>query len=412
MALSAFERLVIRRYIVPRSGERIIVLVASISLIAVTLGVAALVIVSSVMNGYQKFILDTVIETTGHAIVRGPDGSLEGWQGIAAAARKTPGVTEADPMVEARLMGSSAGRVAPVRVRGLPRERIATPALRAGLLEGTADLGPEGGSVIIGSELARILPASAGGTIELVTVGEKPDGELDVRPVSFRIAGVVETKAPDFDREAVLMPVEEAQALMGLGAAVTSLVITTADPRTADVVLAPLAARLPQGVKLNSWKVLNAELFTALAVDEVGMFLVLSIIILVAVFNILSALVMLVRAKVGDIAIMRTMGASRGAMLRIFMAIGTTIGALGTAGGLVLGLVFLRFREPIGIFIQMATQPSTEAASNFLVSLPADVKPVEIAVIGVSALVLSILATLYPALRAAGTDPVRVLKGG
>ncbi|HEY0044485.1 MAG TPA: ABC transporter permease [Allosphingosinicella sp.] len=412
MALSAFERLVIRRYIVPRSGERIIVLVAAISLIAVTLGVAALVIVSSVINGYHKFILDTVIETTGHAVVRGPDGVLKDWERIAAAARATPGVTEADPLVEARLMGSAAGRVAPVRVRGLPVDRIATPALREGLIEGSLEFGPEGGAVIIGSELARILPASAGSTIELVTVEEKPGGDLEVRPVSFRIAGVVETKAPDFDREAVLMPVGEAQTLMRLGGAVTSLVITTADPRTADVVLAPLAASLPPGVTLNSWKVLNAELFTALAVDEVGMFIVLSIIILVAVFNILSALVMLVRAKVGDIAIMRTMGASRAAMLRIFMAIGTAIGALGTGGGLLLGLLFLRFREPIGVFIQTATRPDTEAASDFLVSLPAVVEPLEIVVIAGSALVLSILATLYPALRAAATDPVRVLKQG
>jgi lipoprotein-releasing system permease protein len=142
------------------------------------------------------------------------------------------------------------------------------------------------------------------------------------------------------------------------------------------------------------------------------MFIVLAIIILVAVFNILSALVMLVRAKTGDIAILRTMGASRGSMLRIFITLGSAIGALGTLGGLGLGLLFLQFRGPIGIAIQIVTRPSTEAASDFLVKLPAVVDPLEIAAIAISALLLSVLATLYPALRAARTDPVRVLKHG
>ncbi|QAY75509.1 ABC transporter permease [Sphingosinicella sp. BN140058] len=411
MLLSPHERLVIKRYIVPKGGERIIVLVASISLIAVTLGVAALVIVASVMNGYHQFIFDKVVETTGHAVIRGDKGQLPGWQRIAAEARGTTGVTAVSPLVEQRLMASSAGRVAPARLHGVPAAQIATPALRKSLVAGRLELDPAGGEVVIGSELASMLPSAVGASIELMIVTGK-DPDLDVRSVSYRVAGIVETGAPDFDSEAVLMPIGEAQILLGLGPSITSLALATNDARRADLLLAPLAHRLPPGATLRTWKDLNAELFTALAVDKIGMFVVLAIIILVAVFNILSALVMLVRAKTGDIAIMRTMGASRSSMLRIFIAIGSAIGALGTLGGLALGLLFLQFRGPIGVAIQLVTRPSTEAASEFLVQLPAVIDPVEIAVIVVSALVLSIAATLYPALRAAGTDPVRVLKYG
>lgn len=411
MLLAAHERLIIKRYIVPRGGERIIVLVASISLAAVTLGVAALVIVASVMNGYHQFIFDKVVQTTGHAVIRGDKGLLPGWRSIAATARQTPGIVAASPRVEQRLMASSAGRVSPARLRGVTRSEIDTEALRESLVAGRLDLDPAGGEVVIGSELASMLPTAVGATIELV-IAEGEGEDLDVRSVSYRVAGIIETGAPDFDAEAVLMPIEEAQTLLGLGQAVTSLSVTTADAVRADLIVAPLSARLGEGVTLRTWKELNAELFAALAVDKVGMFVILAIIILVAVFNILSALVMLVRAKTGDIAILRTMGASRGSMLRIFITLGSAIGALGTLGGLGLGLIFLQFREPIGIAIQIVTRPSTEAASDFLVKLPAVVDPLEIALIAGSALLLSVLATLYPALRAARTDPVRVLKHG
>jgi lipoprotein-releasing system permease protein len=411
LLLAAHERLIIKRYIVPRGGERIIVLVASISLAAVTLGVAALVIVASVMNGYHQFIFDKVVQTTGHAVVRGDSGRLPDWPRVAETARATPGVTSASPLVEQRLMASTAGRVVPARLRGVVPSEIASPAFRESLVAGRLDLDPSGGEVVIGSELASMLPTAVGATIELVIV-EGQGEDLDVRSVSYRVAGVVETGAPDFDSEAVLMPIGEAQTLLGLGNAVTSLSVTTADAVRADLILAPLSGRLGPGVTLRTWKTLNAELFTALAVDKIGMFIVLAIIILVAVFNILSALVMLVRAKTGDIAILRTMGASRASMLRIFITLGSAIGALGTVGGLAMGLLFLQFRGPIGVAIQVVTRPSTEAASDFLVKLPAVIDPVEIGVIAVAALLLSVLATLYPALRAARTDPVRVLKHG
>ena len=307
MLLSSHERLVIKRYIVPKGGERIIVLVASISLIAVTLGVAALVIVASVMNGYHQFIFDKVVETTGHAVIRGTGGPLADWQRLSAEARATPGVTAATPLIEQRLMASSAGRVSPAHLRGLPADQIATPALRNSLVAGRLELDSAGGEIVVGSGLASLLPTAVGASVELMIVTGK-DEDLDVRSVSYRVAGIVETGAPDFDAQAVLMPIGEAQTLLGLGEAVTSLQITTADPRRADLVLAPLAAGTGPGATLKTWKDLNAELFTALAVDKIGMFVVLAIIILVAVFNILSAVMMLVRAKTSNIPIMRILG--------------------------------------------------------------------------------------------------------
>lgn len=221
MILRPHERLIIKRYVIPRGGERVIVLVASISLLAVTLGVAALVIVESVMNGYQSFFLQKVVETTGHAIVRGERGVLAQWQTIASEARRTPGVTAATPLIERTLMLSSRGRVAPASLRGMPGNEI--KALEDSLVAGRLDVRP-GGGVVLGSRLAELATVGPGGSVELVVV-EESGGELDVRPVAFQVTGIVETGAGEFDQRAVLMPLEDAQALLGLGDAATSRAI-------------------------------------------------------------------------------------------------------------------------------------------------------------------------------------------
>ncbi|HEX8669351.1 MAG TPA: ABC transporter permease [Allosphingosinicella sp.] len=408
MLLSHHERLIVRRYLAPRAGERVIVLVASISLLAVTLGVAALVVITSVMNGFHAYMVERVVEATGHGVVRGRDGLLPRWREVVAEARRTPGVTAAVPLIEQRLMASSSGRVSAASVRAMPAGDIARGTLRPRVVAGSLDLRPGAGEVAIGARMAEILGVSVGRRIELLNVGLR-EGELDVKAISYEVVGIVETEVADFDASAVLMPLQDAQALLGWGDAVTSVAIETEDVDRADAILAPLGPRVARYGELRSWKTLNQAMISALAVDAAGMVVVLSIIILVATFNILSALVMLVRAKTRDIAIQRTMGANRRAVLRIFIAVGMAIGVTGTAAGLALGLVFVWFRTGIGTFIQRVMGTTTVAGAEFLVELPARVDWMEILVIGLASLLLSFLATLYPALKAARTDPARIL---
>ena len=410
MILSPHERMIIRRYMMPGKDERMIVLVAAISLMAVTLAVAALVVVTSVMNGFHGYLFDRIVAMSDHGVIRGPAGRLNDWEKLAREAERTPGVVSARPLVEGRLMMSSRGAVAPALVRGLTLESLRAAAIEESIVAGTARIGGgEGGEVVLGAGLAQRLGAIPGSAVELIRVTQT-DGEIDVRPTSYRVAGIIETRAEEIDSAAVLMPLEEAQVLLGLGEAVTSIALRTDDPETADVTLAPLAERMGKGATLQTWKTLNASLFQALALDEIGMFIVLSIIVLVSAFNILSALVMLVRAKTRDIAILRTMGASRASMLRIFVSLGTAIGALGAVAGLVLGRLFLQFRQQIGLSINSATGPTSSAATEFMIGLPAIVEPLEIVGVVLFSLLLSFLATLYPAFTAARTDPVQVLR--
>ena len=410
MLLTPHERLIVRRYLSPRAGERVIVLVASISLLAVTLGVAALVVITGVMNGFHAYMVDRVVEATGHGVVRGREGLLPQWREVIAEARRTPGVTAAVPLIEQRLMASSSGRVAAASVRAMPASDIAGGKLRPRLVAGTLELTPGAGEVVIGARMAEVLGVPIGLRIELLNVGLR-EGDLDVKAISYEVVGIVETEVADFDASAVLMPLQDAQALLGWGDVVTSVAIDTQDAERADVILAPLGPRVARYGELRSWKTLNQAMISALAVDAAGMVVVLSIIILVATFNILSALVMLVRAKTRDIAIQRTMGASRRSVLRIFIAVGMAIGATGTAAGLALGLLFIWFRTGIGTFIQRVMGTTTVAGAEFLVELPARVDWMEILVIGLASLLLSFLATLYPALKAARTDPARILAG-
>jgi lipoprotein-releasing system permease protein len=207
------------------------------------------------------------------------------------------------------------------------------------------------------------------------------------------------------------MPLEDAQTLLLLGDAVGVVEVNTVDADRVGAIMAPLAAKIGSRGVVADWRQLNAQLFEALEVERIAMFTVLSIIILVAVFNILSSLIMLVRAKTRDIAILRTMGATRGGLIKIFMVVGTTIGALGMMAGLVLGFVFLFYRQSVVNFIQLVTgQNLWDPSIRFLTELPSKPNPVEIIVIAVMALVMSFLATLYPAFKAANTDPVQVLR--
>jgi lipoprotein-releasing system permease protein len=414
MILSPYERMIARRYLLPGKGEGFIFLVASISLVAVMLGVAALVIVMSVMNGFRAELFDKIVGLNGHAVIQGYGGRLPDWRQIMAQAQKTSGVTSATPLIEQPLMASHDGRVEGVLVRGMRVEDIrANATLQGKMLGGDLKALVSGSAnVALGARLAEALGAQVGGEVSLISpAGQTTPFGTVPRIVSYRVAAVFEVGVYDYDKAFVLMPIEDAQTLLLLGDSVGMVEVETTDPDNVAKILSPLLPKIGDKAVVTDWRQMNASLFEALAVERVAMFVVLSIIILVAVFNILSSLIMLVRAKTRDIAILRTMGAGRGAMIRIFVVVGVTIGALGTAAGLALGFIFLFFRQSVVNFVQLVTgQNLWDPSIRFLTELPSKTDPFEVLGITIMALLFSFLATLYPAFKAASTDPVQVLR--
>ena len=414
MLLSRYERMIARRYLLPGKGEAFIFLVASISLVAVMLGVAALIIVMSVMNGFRAELFDKIVGLNGHAVVQGFGGRLPDWRDVVTQAKATPGVTAATPLIEQPLMASYNGRVEAILVRGMEVADIrGNPTIRGKVvMGGLASLTPGSSRIAIGSRLAESLGAQVGSEVSLIS----PQGQTSPfgtvpRIVSYTVAAIFEIGVYDYDKAYVIMPMADAQTLLLMGDAVSMVEVETVDADRVGEILQPLADKVGARGVLSDWRTMNAQLFEALAVERVAMFTVLSIIILVAVFNILSSLIMLVRAKTRDIAILRTMGATRGGLLRIFMTVGTIIGALGTLAGLGLGFLFLFYRQGVVNFVQLVTgQNLWDPSIRYLTELPSKTDPVEVLVIALMALVFSFLATLYPALKAANTDPVQVLR--
>ncbi len=414
MILNRAERMLARRYLLPGKGEGFIFLVASISLVAVALGVAALIIVMSVMNGFRAELFDKIVGLNGHAIVQGFDGRLTGWEQIADRARKTPGVTSALPLIEQPLMASANGRVEGVLVRGMRVQDFQNnPTISGNVVAGDIkSVQPGSGAIGIGSRLAQTLGAHPGSEISLIS----PEGRSTVvgtvpRIVSYTVGAIFEVGVYDYDKAFIVMPIKDAQDLLMLGDQVGMVELQTTDPDRVDQILAPLAPLLQGRGIIVDWRQMNSALFQALEIERVAMFVVLSLIVLVAVFNILSSLIMLVRAKTRDIAILRTMGASRGGMMKVFVTVGVTIASLGIILGVILGAIFLFFRQNVVGGIQRLTGANLwDPSVRFLTELPSKTDPVEVTAIVLTALILSFLATLYPAYKAAGTDPVQVLR--
>ena len=412
--ITRYERMIAARYLLPGRGEGFIFLVASISLVAVALGVAALIAVMSVMNGFRAELFDRILGLNGHAVVQGYGGRIEAWQPLQAKLRGLPGVVSATPLIEQPLMGSFGGRVEGVLVRGMTMDdiagtRIIVDNVRVGSL---SNLRPGTNTVAIGARLAEALGARVGDQISLINPQgvATPFGTVP-RIVGYTIVAVFEVGIYDYDKAFVIMPMADAQTLLLLGDAVGMIEVTTDNPDRVGEILAPIQPKIAGTAVVNDWKTTNSALFSALVVERTVMFWVLSIIILVAVFNILSSLIMLVRAKTRDIAILRTMGASRIALMRVFMTVGTLIGGMGIALGCVLGFAILNFRAGIIAVVGRLTGTNLwDPSLRYLTELPSKTDPAEVVGIVLLALLLSFLATLYPAWKAASTDPVQVLR--
>jgi lipoprotein-releasing system permease protein len=317
-------------------------------------------------------------------------------------------------MIDQPLMASANGRVEGVLVRGmrvqdLRSNKTITDNVKSGDIR---MLTPGSGRIAIGTRLAEMLGAFPGSEIALIS----PEGRSTVvgtvpRIVSYTVAVTFEVGVYDYDKAFVVMPMEDAQTLLMMGDEVGMVEIQTTDPDRIDEIVAPIEPVVRGRGIIVDWRQMNSALFEALEIERIAMFVVLSLIVLVAVFNILSSLIMLVRAKTRDIAILRTMGASRKGMMKIFVTVGVTIGSLGIVLGLIIGAIFLFFRQGVVDAIQALTgQNLWDPSVRFLSELPSKTDPFEVAAIVLIALILSFLATLYPAWKAASTDPVQVLR--
>lgn len=412
--ITRYERMIATRYLLPGRGEGFIFLVASISLVAVALGVAALIAVMSVMNGFRAELFDRILGLNGHAVVQGYGGRLPGWEPLADNIRRLPGVTSATPLIEQPLMASFQNRVEGILLRGMTvRDLRTTSVIARNVKAGNLGEVIEGSNnVAIGSRLAETLGATIGDTISLISPqGQVTPFGLAPRIVSYRIAAIFEVGIFDYDKAFVILPMPDAQILLKMGDSVGMIEVKTGDADRVAEILAPIAPEIGGRAVVSTWQQMNSELFEALVVDRVVMFWVLSIIIVVAVFNILSSLIMLVRAKTRDIAILRTMGASRAALMRIFVTVGTLIGGVGILLGVGLGFLLLNQREAIVAGVTRLTGANLwDPSIRYLTELPSRTDPLEVVGIAVMALTLSFLATLYPAWKAASTDPVQVLR--
>ena len=410
-----FERLVAFRYLRARKAEGFVSVIAGFSLAGIGLGVATLIIVMSVMNGFRAELLGRILGLNGHLGVYGLGETLADYDELAARLRAVPGVRSATPIVEGQVLGTGErGGGAGVLARGIaPEELRARSIIATNIVAGGLDEFGGDDAIIVGSRLANRLGVRAGDRLSLVS----PQGQVTVmgtvpRIRAYRVVGLFEVGMYEYDNSYVFMPIGAAQAYFATGDRATQIEVFVDDPDRVREVNRAIRAALPdRQIRILDWQQSNSAFFAAVQVERNVMFLILTLIIVVAAFNIVSSLVMLVKDKGRDIAILRTMGATRGAVMRIFLMCGASIGVLGTVFGVSLGLVIAANLESIRQWLQGLTgQELFQAEIYFLSRLPSVVDPWEVAQVAAMGLGLSLLATLYPSFRAARLDPVEALR--
>ena len=410
---SPFEWMVSLRYLRSRRKEGFISVIAGFSFLGIMLGVATLIIVMAVMNGFRKELLDKILGLNGHLLVQPLEQPLTDWEVVAERLSKIPGVRLAAPIVEGQALSSSPFNSAGVLVRGIrSADLMKLTSIANNLKQGTLEGFDTGQGLAIGRRLSDNLSVRAGDNITLVAPrGAVTPMGTTPRIKTYKVAAVFEIGMSEYDASIVFMPMPEAQLYFNRAGDVTAIEVYTDNPDRIDVFrrLATTAAERP--IFMIDWRQRNATFFNALQVERNVMFLILTLIILVAALNIISGLIMLVKDKGRDIAILRTIGSTQGAIMRIFLITGSSIGIVGTIAGFLLGVVVCVNVESIRQFLSWLTR--TELFSPelyFLSRLPAELDVGETTAVVVMSLTLSLLATLYPSWRAARLDPVEALR--
>ena len=408
-----FEWMIAARYLRAKRQESFVSVISGFSLVGIALGVATLIIVMSVMGGFRKEFLSSILGFNGHVTVEAAAGPLPNFDAMAARLRTVPGVVRAAPIVDGQVMASQNGVNTAAMVRGMRAEDLTSLITVSKTLSRNALVNFRAGeSVIIGYGLALKLGLRPGDKITLIAPkGDVTPFGVTPRIATYMVAGTFHIGNGLYDSGFIFMPLAVAQPFFNTNEGVTGIEVMVDKPDN-DIAMLPAISRAAgPGTRLEPWQGIGSAFFEAVKVESAVMFLILTMIILVAALNIVSGLIMLVKDKSPDIAILRTMGASRGAVMRVFLIAGMSIGIAGTLLGLVLGLLFCLNIENIRQGLTHLTGvPLFDPTIYFLQQIPADPDPTEITEVVLMALTLTFLATLYPSWRAARLDPVEALR--
>jgi lipoprotein-releasing system permease protein len=419
MIFSSFERMVAWRYLRARRQEGFISVIAGFSLAGIGLGVATLIIVMAVMNGFRAELLNRILGLNGHlGVSSATERSLPDYGALAGRLRGVDKVVRVTPIVEGQAMATVSGQAGGVLVRGISSADLQKhPIIVKSLVEGDLSrfgVGPDGLSdVLVGSRFAQKYGVRIGSRVTLIAPQSRTTAFGSVpRVKSFRVRGVFEIGMYEYDSSFLFVPLQAARTFFRVGEGrVTSLEVMLASPDDVTQVR-PLIGQVAGGpVRMVDWQRANASFFNAIQVERNVMFLILTLIIVVAAFNVISGLIMMVKDKGRDIAILRTMGATRGMIMRIFLLAGMAVGVIGTVAGFALGLAFSLNIDTVKGWLEALTGSELFAAEiYFLSTLPAKVDFMEVVAVVGMALVLCFVATIYPAWRAARLDPVEALR--
>jgi len=402
------------RYLRLRRDDRFIGFISAISMTGIALGVAVLLTVLSVMNGFERELRERILDVTSHATLEGLEGRLDGWREYQAQTAGAAGVSAVAPFVEGKGMLVNGPRSAGVEVRGVdPEVESRVSALSRLVQDGSlADLEPGSYRIVLGRALAAELDAAVGDRVLLVIAqGNVTPAGVVPRMRRFTVAGIFDAGMYEFDRGLALVSLADAQKLYRLGDAVTGLRYALEDPYAAPATIRSLAVGLGGGFYVSDWTRRHANFFRSIQVTRSIMFVVLLLVVGVAAFNIVSTLVMVVKEKQGDIAILRTLGSSPRDILSVFVVQGTTIGVVGTVLGVGLGIALaLNLTAIVHGLEALLNTTLVDARVYYIDNLPADIRFRDVLTISATALALGVLSTVYPAWRAAGTAPADALR--
>lgn len=388
-----------------------------VSLIGIMLGVATLIVVMSVMGGFHDTLLGRIIGMNGHVVVYHQDGAISDFDFLIDKMKQNKVVsthaTAIVPIAEGQVMATAGGNNTGAMIRGIRMSDLQKKTNSGTRIYGKPLDGIRDGELVAGASLARALRVTMGDNISLVSANAAtptPFGSMP-RIMSYPVMSSFFMGMYEYDSGYIFMPLETAQKYLNIGNAVTHIDLFLENPEDTTAVQKSLLELLPDGFVVRDWRELNRGFVGALQVESNVMFLILMLIVIVAAFNIISSLVMLVKDKNKDIAVLRTFGVSRKSMMRIFILSGTSIGVIGTFFGTIFGVLIAIYIEPIRQFVQMLTGRDLFPAELYYLSeLPSKLELTSVAGIAVLAIALSFLATLYPAWKAANTDPVEVLR--
>jgi lipoprotein-releasing system permease protein len=411
-AFAPFEWLVALRYLRPRRKEGFISVIALFSFIGIMLGVATLIVVMAVMNGFRQELFNKMLGLNGHVVVHSL-GNFTDYDEVAGRIREVPGVKFALPLVEGQVMVSTPSSSSGALVRGLREGDLKQlTAVSKNVRFGTLDGFDKEPGVALGSRLANELNVRVGDEVSLLTPrGASTALGTAPRVKRYPVVAIFEIGMSEYDSSIMFMPLNEAQLYFNQPDNVTVLEVVLDSPDEVGKLGPRIITAGGPSIYISDWRQRNATFFTALEVERNVMFLILTLIVLVAALNIIAGLIMLVKDKGHDIAILRTMGATRAAVMRIFFITGTSIGVVGTLAGFALGVLVCANIDRLRALIGWITSTELFAPELYYLSqLPAEMDTGETASVVIMALVLSILATLYPSWRASRLDPVEALR--